>query len=247
MGDVSLHIEIPHETPRRGSRWRWAALALGLAVAVLAGVTIDPFSGESKPSLSSVDGKRFWSSGDSTSYYMSIALTNRLVESGAIPVQDEPEYVNASGLLSRDFFDWQAEIEAVASDDPDIVFFMIGANDAREGLDLDTYRTDVAAIMDALRRDGRTVIWVGQPNMEDPDRAARVQAINSIFRSEAGKWEGVRYVDTWEATSGPDGSYAQSLEIDGELTQIREDDGLHFTLAGGALLARVVIEAAFSE
>lgn len=247
MGDVSLHIEIPHETPRRDGRWRWAVLALGLTVAVVAGVMLDPFAGESKPALASVEGKRFWSSGDSTSYYMSIALTNRLVESGAIPIQEEPEYVNASGLLSRDFFDWQAEIEALAAEDPDIVIFMIGANDAREGLDLEVYRADVAGIMDTLHRDGRTVIWVGQPNIGDPDRAERVLAINDIFRSEAGKRGWVRYVDTWDATSGPDGEYARSVEIDGELTQIREEDGLHFTLAGGALLADAVIEAAYAE
>lgn len=247
MGDVSLHIEIPQETPRRNRGWLWVVLAVGLAVAVLASVMLDPFSGESKPALASVEGQRFWSSGDSTSYYMSIALTNRLVKSGAIPIQDEPEYVNASGLLSRDFFDWQAEIQAVAAEDPDIVFFMIGANDAREGLDLDTYRTDVAAIMDSLRQDGRMVIWVGQPNMADPDRAERVREINDIFHSEAGKRGWVRYVDTWDVTSSPDGSYTQSVEIDGELTEIRDADGLHFTLAGGALLADAVIEAAFSE
>jgi uncharacterized protein len=246
MGDVRLDINIPEETSRRDRRWMFALGGGALAVSVIAGALLNPFAADGRPALASVRGQTFWSSGDSTSYYMSIALTNRLVESGAVPLQEEPEYVNSSGLVSRDFFDWPSELESVAKQDPDIVFFMIGANDAREGLDLDAYRADVAAIMDTLEDDDRRVIWIGQPTMEDPVRAELVCSINDIFRSEAAKRPWVHYVDVWDATSAG-GDYTQFVEIDGESTKVREDDGLHFTLAGGALLADTVIEAAFSE
>jgi hypothetical protein len=204
----------------------------------------DRAEADSRPSAA--EGLTFWSGGDSTSYYMSIALTQTLVELGAIPLQPEPEYENGSGLRSVDFFDWHAHIrDDVAPANPDIVFFMIGANDATDGLDLDVYRAQVGDVMNSLAG-VRYAVWVGQPTMADPDRAARVQDLNAIFRSEAQKRSWVRFVDVWRATADSTGAYAAVLpDENGVNTIVRAEDGLHFTPEGGRLLARAVLAELF--
>lgn len=78
--------------------------------------------------------------------------------------------------------------------------------------------------------------------MADPARTAIIADLNEIFRSEAAKRSWVRYVDALSATDDDAGAYAQFLLDDsGEEIRAREDDGLHFTLEGGALLARHVL------
>jgi hypothetical protein len=102
---------------------------------------------------------------------MSLAFINSAANLGAVPTQPEPEYKISSGLLRPEFFDWPAYLASeMALHDPQIVVFMVGANDAYVGMPLDTYRTRVAAVMDQLS--GRRLIWVGQPNMGRADLAA---------------------------------------------------------------------------
>jgi len=260
MGDVRLDLFEPAPQPRsasrtapprvrRGSRAGLATLLVLAAalVAVIFGALILP-GGEGKPRPASIAGLTFWSGGDSTSYYMSVALRESLTGLGAVPLQPEPEYVAGSGLRSPGFYDWEAQIRDVAAQDPDVVVFMIGANDAQSGHSLDDYRAKVRTMMDAIDREGRYVVWVGQPNMADPERAAEVRKLNGIFRAEARGREWVRYVDTWDATSAPGGAYSQSVTGgDGAPRVIRSDDGLHFTPEGGALLARVVLAELLGE
>ncbi|HLB23926.1 MAG TPA: GDSL-type esterase/lipase family protein [Dehalococcoidia bacterium] len=243
MGDVRIDLSTPAGRRRgRNAGPTIALVALAAIAAAVLGVVYSPLRDDEKTGPSAVAGLRFWSSGDSTSYYMSVSLTEALTEMGAVPVQPEPEYRQGSGLLSRDFFDWQTHIaNDVAATRPDIVFFMIGANDARPDIDLDTYRAEVATVMDSLR-DVRYVVWIGQPHMADAGLAEAVLELNRIFEAEAAKRSWVRYVDTWAATSDAGGSYAPSLpDEDGIAQVVRADDGLHFTPEGGERLARVVL------
>lgn len=249
MRDVRLNIFTPPPPKRPDARRALYAFgAAAVVAAAIVGFVLSPLGGgaaaDARPSQA--EGLTFWSSGDSTSYYVSVAMTEALVERGAVPLQAEPEYENGSGLRSVDYFDWETHIrENVASQNPDIVFFMIGANDATEGIDLDAYRARVARIMDSLA-DVRYVVWTGQPTLADPDRAAVVAALNEIFRSEANERAWVRYVDASSVTDDGAGNYAQFLlDDDGEEVRAREDDGLHFTPEGGALLARHVLGELF--
>ena len=229
MGDVRIDLSTPAGRRRgRNAGPTIALVALAAIAAAVLGVVYSPLRDDEKTGPSAVAGLRFWSSGDSTSYYMSVSLTEALTEMGAVPVQPEPEYRQGSGLLSRDFFDWQTHIaNDVAATRPDI--------------DLDTYRAEVATVMDSLR-DVRYVVWIGQPNMADPGLAEAVLELNRIFEAEAAKRSWVRYVDTWAATSDAGGSYAPSLpDEDGIAQVVRADDGLHFTPEGGERLARVVL------
>lgn len=196
--------------------------------------------------LRTAEGVRLWSDGDSTSYFMTVALFAEWSALGGLPVRGA-DYKISSGLMRPDFFDWPAYLAAeMARYDPDVVVFMVGANDANQVRSAEEYGARVGAVMDLLYRPGRTVVWMGQPNMGRADLAASVPRLNAIFAAEAGARPWVLYLDSWALTSAADGSYAPALPDEtGALQVIRVSDGVHFTPAGGRRLALAVIAALF--
>lgn len=191
------------------------------------------------PPTGSLAGVRIYSNGDSTSYFMSVGVLSMAVAQGAVQVQPAAEYQLSSGLLGGASFDWYGYMSSqMAAYTPDVVVFMVGANDAHVGMDLGAYAQKVGQMMDQLS--GKRLIWVGQPNMGRPDLAASVPGVNQVFAQEAAKRPWVRYVDTWSLTSDANGNY-MAYTPDGSLA--RGDDGVHFTSAGGNYLAQAVIAA----
>lgn len=209
----------------------------------------EPTPTPAPPRAASPAGLRLWSDGDSTSYFMSVAVIDLLSAQGAIPVQAAPEYKISSGLLTPGYFDWPGFIASeMAATDADIVVFMVGANDAHAGIDLVNYATLVGGVMDQLQRPGRVVAWVGQPAMgpDRPDLNAAIPGMNAAFAQEAAKRPWVTYVDAWALTTDADGHYAESLpDENGEYQLLRASDGVHFTSAGGRRLALGVVHALF--
>ncbi|OAI40575.1 hypothetical protein AYO38_05740 [bacterium SCGC AG-212-C10] len=201
------------------------------------------------PRAANPSGLRLWTDGDSTSYFMSVAVIDLLSAQGAIPVQAAPEYKISSGLLSPGYFDWPNYIATeMAATDADIVVFMVGANDASPGMDLENYASLVGALMDQLQRTGRIVAWVGQPAMGPgrPDLNAAIPGMNAVFSQEAAKRPWVVYVDAWAMTTDANGNYADTLPDENGVSQLlRADDGVHFTSAGGRRLALGVAHALF--
>lgn len=201
------------------------------------------------PRPASPAGARLWTNGDSTSYFMSSWLMELLGAQGAVPVQGVAEYKISSGLLSPGYFNWPAYLASqMDAYDPDIVVFMVGANDAHPGMDLERYRGLVGSVMDQLRREGRVVAWVGQPIMgpNRPDLNAAIPGMNRIFAEEAEQRPWVVYVDAWSLTTDANGDYAEALpDESGAWRTIRTGDGVHFTSEGGRRLALGVIAALF--
>ncbi len=195
----------------------------------------------------SPEGLRLWSDGDSTSYFMTVALMAEWAARGGIPVR-VPDYKISSGLWRPDFFDWPAYIQSeMATYDPDVVVLMLGANDANQITSLDEYGARVGRAMDLLRRDGRIVVWMGQPNMGRADLAASIPAVNRVFQEQAATRPWVIYVDTWALTSWSDGTYAPVLPDESGVEQaLRGPDGVHFTTAGGRRLAFGALAALFA-
>lgn len=194
--------------------------------------------------LSSLQGLSVWSDGDSTSYFVSVAIYDLFSAAGGIPVA-APEYKISSGLINTGFFDWDAYADQqMALYKPDVAVFMIGANDARSGMDLEDYRTRVDAMMDHLYAPGRLVVWVAQPTMGRPDLAVAVPPINEVFRQEAAKRPWVLYVDAWTLTAGASGGFSTYLvDESGATVLARADDGVHLSPAGGRIIAQGVIAA----
>jgi hypothetical protein len=191
-----------------------------------------------------VGGKTIWVGGDSMAFYVARALLTEATAEGAIAV-NAGDAVTSSGLNSPGFFDWPAYIAAeIETHNPDILVFMIGANDAKPGMDLDAYHARVGALMDAMQ--GRHVVWIGQPSFDPaqrPDLATSIPAINEVFFLEALDRPWVTYVDTWTLSTDDARAYARYLpDQTGALVEFRAADGIHLTSAGGSRLAAAVLD-----
>jgi lysophospholipase L1-like esterase len=165
---------------------------------------------------------------------MTTNLFTILSRYGASPVR-APDYkissrlTGASGtsaVLGVAFTDWFSyAADEMSRYDPDLVVFMVGANDAAF-VDPDVFGAEAGRMMDLLRRDGRVVAWVGMPAFVRKDLAARAPLLNAAARASAGLRSWVVFVDTSDIA--PDG-----------------DDGVHFSPGQGRLLAEAVIRAVF--
>jgi hypothetical protein len=84
--------------------------------------------------------------------------------------------------------------------------------------------------------------------MQDAEYADKMREINEVLRSEAAGRPWVRYVDVWDASSGPNGEYKETAtDDDGTQRVLRDDDGIHLTPYGGEILARVVMDQIFDD
>jgi hypothetical protein len=94
--------------------------------------------------------------------------------------------------------------------------------------------------MSDLDGDGRDVYWMGMPIVRSDDFRQKVEVLNEIYRSEADRFEGVTYVDSWSVFTGADGGFSEYLtDASGNLVDMRLNDGIHLTTAGGIRLAEV--------
>ncbi|MFN0148021.1 MAG: hypothetical protein ACKVT1_16070 [Dehalococcoidia bacterium] len=181
----------------------------------------------------SLEGLRVWSDGDSTSYFVTLALFDLVGRAGGTPVR-APDYKISSGLANRgnsavlrdDYTDWPTYIVLeMGRYAPDVVVFMIGANDAGYAAGRpDDYRARVGAFMDLVQAPGRFVVWVGEPTMTRPDLAVNIPVVNAIYAEEAALRPWMIFVD------------ASSVTADA-------GDGVHLSRAAGYAVATLVLEA----
>ena len=178
-------------------------------------------------------------------------------------VTTELDYKVSSGLARPDFYDWPAEIDAqLPAVDPDIVVATFGGNDA-QGLSVSSgefivgdpvgneaewtaeYQARVGAVMDQLLADGRTVIWVGIPNDDNPDVTARMAIQDKAAKAAAAERPDVVFIDTWKRFSGRDGGWAEFVidPRDGQGKDVRADDGFHLNQNGAEILAIDIAQA----
>jgi len=94
-----------------------------------------------------------------------------------------------------------------------------------------------------LNADGIYVVWLGLPIPDGPGFKKSFPVVNAILESVARKRSGfATFVDTWHLLDDFHGRYAAYLRVHGKLTQIRLPDGVHYTQAGGDLIAAQVVE-----
>lgn len=174
---------------------------------------------------------------------------------GVVAADHELRY--SSGLTRPDYFDWPATLRAlVGRQDPEAIVIMVGANDA-QGIQTPSgpepfgteawvaeYRARVAALMDELDDGERTVYWVGQPVMRSGSFDERMRLLTEVYRTEAARHPGVRFIDTYAHFAGADGAYSAYLpDASGRPVLVRRDDGIHLTGAGAERLAAVLMAA----
>lgn len=198
---------------------------------------------------------RMFIGGDSMVGQFGPMLENRAEESGLVDVT-EVIYEFSSGLTRPDFLDWPVRLRQVRTDqDPDVMVLFFGGNDGQaieiDGVWFDfgstewlaEYRKRVRSLMEELDGAGRDVYWMGLPIVRQEEFRQRVEVMNEIYRSEAGDFDLVTYVDSWTVFTGPDGGYSEYLSDDnGDLVDMRLNDGIHLTTAGAIRLANVTFD-----
>jgi hypothetical protein len=178
-------------------------------------------------------------------------------------VETSLDYKVSSGLARPDFFDWPAEIDRQLPEvNPDIVVATFGGNDA-QGLAIGNgdfiigdpvaneaewtaeYQQRVGAVMDQLMEGGRTLIWVGIPNDDNPEVTARMAIQDRAAKAAAAERPDVIFIDTWTRFSGRDGNWAEFVidPRDGEGKDVRADDGFHLNTNGAEILALDIAQA----
>ena len=225
------------------------------------GTTVDPTTPPDRSSsvltpprrISHSDPLRLWIGGDSLAGSFGPALGQI---AGATGVVDATvDYKVSSGLADNGVRDWYEHAEeAMASDEPDAVVFIIGTNDTSiisQGSNTNgepawqvDYREKIDRMMETFVGGARhrTVFWLGPPTLGDDTLDLGARELGPIMRQEAAKFApDVKYVDTYRLFSDPEGHYSESLpDAEGNLVQMRISDGVHFTVAGAQYLANAV-------
>jgi uncharacterized protein len=165
----------------------------------------------------------------------------------------------SSGLSREDYFNWQAGMRQIVEEfRPDLVFVMLGSNDAqaqisRDGTSIpvgsaqwvEGYRERAADLLGEATRAGTHVVWVGIPIVEERQRWDFYRRVNDIYRDTASADPLATYVDTWTPFESRDGGYTAFVRNEhGDLEEVRASDGVHFTPSGYAFLGRLAIRAA---
>jgi hypothetical protein len=209
--------------------------------------------------VTAADPLRVFIGGDSMVGQFGPMLENR-AEAGGLATADV-DYQFDSGLTRPDFIDWPARLRDVRrSQDPDVIVLFFGGNDGQdikvngtwvpfgEPAWIAEYTKRVDNLMTELNHDGRDVYWVGMPIVSSATFQAKIEIMNEIYRSQAAKHRLVHFVDSKPVFSGPDGTYSEYLPDDsGDVVDMRLNDGVHLTTAGGQRLAKVVWNEIASE
>lgn len=203
------------------------------------------------------DPLRLYIGGDSMLGIPGMALANLARDTKVI--KPKVDYHISSGLCRPDYFNWPAQLQSQARAlHPGAAVVMFGAND-QQGLQAPNgkvyafetpgwkqeYRRRIRDVIDILFDGGaKRIYWIGQPIMPEPIFARHMRVLNGLYRREAERHPGVKYIDAYSLFSTSSGEYSDYLKDGkGRLQQVREGDGTHFTYAGGVRIAKVVLAA----
>jgi hypothetical protein len=182
--------------------------------------------------------------GDSTARSLGDALVAATTDLPEVRITNEGKV--STGLARSDYFNWGARLsEIVEVDRPEVVVFMVGANDGQSILEGDgtvvarfdtpewerAYRRRVAGLMDLVAGDGRRMVWVGEPNVGTGNVQRAVQIGNRLAAEEAATRPWVTFVDVAGLLAGPDGGFSEFITLpDGSTARCYAGDGVHLTV-----------------
>ena len=204
-----------------------------------------------KPLYTATHPLRVWVAGDSLAQVPGDAL-ERI--GGAIDVVGVESRLS-TGLARTDLYNWFTRIQQAPRQlHPDVVVFSFGADDAHDYMGgahvgpfgspswIAEYRRRIDGVTRELSAEGIRVVWLGLPIPDGPGFRKSFPVVNAILEGVArAHAKDSMYVDTWHRLDDFHGRYAQYLRVHGKLTQIRASDGVHYTQAGGDLVAAQVV------
>ena len=165
----------------------------------------------------------------------------------------------STGLARQDYFNWQAGMRQIVEEfRPDLVFVMLGSNDAQAQIApggaalpvgsiewVDSYRDRTDHLIREATAAGTRVVWVGIPVVSERQRWDFYRRVNAIYAQTASADPLGTFVDSWSILEARDGGYTAFVRNEhGVLQEMRAPDGIHLTPTGYAYLARQAIRAA---
>lgn len=190
---------------------------------------------------------RVLATGDSMVQIIDSFLAQRL--SGA---QVRSDARISTGLSKPSLLDWPAHSRRQAASRPDAVVMFIGANDGFAMGDapccgapwVAEYARRARAMMRSYARGGRArVYWLLLPAARSGIFRETFPAVNAgIRRAAQGRGDDVRLIELDEFFT-PGGRYRSSMEVDGEVVRVRQDDGVHLNTTGASLAAQQIARA----
>lgn len=206
------------------------------------------------PTLTPENKLSTWIVGDSLSITPGESIM-RIFPTSAFDIKGMSGQVS-TGLARPDVFNWFTHInDFVVNNHPQLIIITFGANDDQY-LYSDSgpigpfgseawraqYATRVGSTLDFLANQGVYTIWIAIPPVRDPVRNDRYQIINDVVRtSVSARPATASYIETKKAFTNPDGTYSDSPLLNGTPTLLRAQDGIHFTRAGGDVIANLVL------
>jgi hypothetical protein len=195
--------------------------------------------------------------GDSLAIGLSLSLRRSVVDLADVELIEEGKV--SSGLANPKYYDWEKALRVfVDKYAPDLVVIMMGANDAKY-INLnekprpagstnktwpEVFSMRVENFLSALQAKNIRNYWIGLPIMGDAPYARQAQVMNDIVKEECGKFSSSRYLDTWNLLTDDQGNYATFLPNEkGVKIKVRANDKVHFTVAGGDILAQFLLGA----
>jgi uncharacterized protein len=195
--------------------------------------------------------------GDSLAIGLSLSLRRSVVDLADVELIEEGKV--SSGLANPKYYDWEKALRVfVDKYAPDLVLIMMGANDAKY-INLnekprpagspnktwpEVFSMRVENFLSALQGKNIRNYWVGLPIMGDVPYAKQAEVMNDIVKAECAKFSDSHYLDTWNLLADDQGNYSTFLPNEkGVKIKVRANDKVHFTVAGGDILAQFLLKA----
>lgn len=208
---------------------------------------------------------RLWIGGDSLGDTPGQSLIDDATATGSVGLVGPVDTHIATGLARPEVFNWPGYLaEVLTADQPNAVVLTLGANDDQtltgdnggESFGSPAWQAEysrrVGGLMDSILglASHPRLFMVGIPPIRDMGRYQNDYVlINNIFKTQAAMRPGrVFYVDAASVigSPAPGGGFAYADGLpnpDGTVTQVRAADGIHFTRAGGDLIANATLQS----
>ena len=115
-----------------------------------------------------------------------------------------------------------------------------GLYEFREDPWVEFYSKKIEEMIAAVKSKGVPVIWVGLPAISGSKSTSDMLFLDSLYREAANK-AGITYVDVWDGFVDERGLFQRKgPDFEGQIRQLRSNDGVFFTRAGARKLAHYV-------
>ncbi len=105
---------------------------------------------------------------------------------------------------------------------------------------VELYAKKIEELIAVLKSKGVPVLWVGLPAIRGPKGISDMLFLDALYRDGAGK-AGITYVDVWDGFVDEAGRFLQrGPDFEGQMRQLRSNDGVYFTPPGARKLAHYV-------